>query len=130
MPYSISSRKSDTIKGRKKRVTAAVIRAVCERLVQHINPNRIILFGSRANGTAHKDSDIDLLIVVDSANPLAALKTHDRYGQILSLFPHRGFGLDAFVFTDKEIETLANENEGEWDLILEILQEGKILYGQ
>ncbi|MEK7727629.1 MAG: nucleotidyltransferase domain-containing protein [candidate division KSB1 bacterium] len=111
-------------------MNAAVIRAVCERLVQYIRPNRIILFGSRANGTARKDSDIDLLIVVDSANPLAALKTHDRYGQILNLFPHRGFGLDAFVFTDKEIEKLANENEGEWDLILEILQEGKILYGQ
>lgn len=32
------------------------------------------------------------------------------------------------VLTDAEITKLRNENEGEWDLVLEILDEGKPLY--
>ncbi len=122
--------KPDGTVTRHKRVTTAAIRAVCEQLVNNISPIKVILFGSHANGTARKDSDLDLLIVIDSRNPLAAMKTHDCYGQILRLLPHRGFGLDAFVLTDKEIQKLIEENEGEWDLILEILNEGRVLYQQ
>jgi predicted nucleotidyltransferase len=34
-------------------------------IVKHLNPRRVILFGSRARGEAHPDSDWDLLIIVD-----------------------------------------------------------------
>lgn len=36
------------------------------RIVSGFSPERIILFGSRARGTAGPDSDVDLLIVVRS----------------------------------------------------------------
>ncbi|MBA7581899.1 hypothetical protein ES708_23812 [subsurface metagenome] len=35
---------------------------IIEKLKQ-VNPYKIILFGSHANGTAYKDSDIDILVV-------------------------------------------------------------------
>jgi predicted nucleotidyltransferase len=38
--------------------------AIVERIVEHFHPKRIILFGSRARGTAHPDSDVDLLVVM------------------------------------------------------------------
>ena len=36
-----------------------------DNIVANINPKRVILFGSRARGAVHKDSDWDLLIIVD-----------------------------------------------------------------
>ena len=46
----------------------------------------------------------------------------------MSLFQHKGFGLDAIVLTNSEIKKIIDENEGEWDLIIDIIKEGQTLY--
>jgi len=120
----------NSIENRPRRVTSKVIRAVCDRIVEKVRPQKIVLFGSHAKGVAAKDSDLDLLVIIDVANPLAPLKRRDRYGEILRLFRHRGFGLDVIVMTNKELEKIIDENEGEWNLILEILDEGRTLHEQ
>jgi HEPN domain-containing protein len=38
-------------------------------VVEYFKPQRVILFGSRARGEATRDSDIDLLVVVDDDTP-------------------------------------------------------------
>ena len=43
------------------------------RVVACLNPRRVILFGSRARGEASRDSDFDLLIVVDDGVPAQRL---------------------------------------------------------
>ncbi|HYF15304.1 MAG TPA: nucleotidyltransferase domain-containing protein [Phycisphaerales bacterium] len=43
---------------------AAISEAV-KRIVEGFNPQRVILFGSRARGDARERSDIDLLVLVD-----------------------------------------------------------------
>lgn len=118
----------DSIKNRPLHVSDFVIKIVCDRIRKKYHPQKIILFGSQSKGTAIKDSDLDLFVIIDDANSLASLKQRDRYVQILRLFPHKGFGLDAIVLTDHEVKKLVAENEGEWDLILEIMKEGKTLY--
>jgi predicted nucleotidyltransferase len=40
------------------------IRKMVNRIVRRFHPERIILFGSRARGTAGPDSDVDLLVVM------------------------------------------------------------------
>jgi predicted nucleotidyltransferase len=40
-----------------------------DRLITYLNPQKVILFGSRATGKTHKDSDWDLLVVVDDDLP-------------------------------------------------------------
>ncbi|AUB84908.1 hypothetical protein THSYN_23960 [Candidatus Thiodictyon syntrophicum] len=40
-----------------------------DRLVAALAPRRIILFGSRARGTAQPDSDYDILVVADTDLP-------------------------------------------------------------
>lgn len=40
-----------------------------DRLITHLNPQKVILFGSRATGKTHEDSDWDLLVVVDDDLP-------------------------------------------------------------
>jgi predicted nucleotidyltransferase len=40
-------------------------KGLLERLVAHLNPQKVILFGSRATGITHRDSDWDFLVIVD-----------------------------------------------------------------
>lgn len=50
--------------------TASVERLIdkmVRRIVKRFDPEKIILFGSHARGTAHPDSDVDLLIVMPVA---------------------------------------------------------------
>lgn len=53
----------------KFEVDERLLREVVLRLVEAIDPDRIILFGSRARGEAKPNSDIDLLIIKDSPDP-------------------------------------------------------------
>jgi uncharacterized protein len=43
------------------------IRLLARRIAQEIAPQRIILFGSHAQGDAGPDSDVDLLVITDRA---------------------------------------------------------------
>lgn len=45
-------------------VTDAVIQKMVRRIVRKFRPEQVILFGSRATGTARPDSDVDLLVVM------------------------------------------------------------------
>ena len=118
----------DRIDWRTKKITPDLIAAVKDRIVQNLQPQKVVLFGSQANGTVTHGSDIDLLVVLNDEHLLAPLKHRDRFGELLRLFHYRSFGLDAIVLTDTEIQKLRNENEGEWDWVLEILAKGKTLY--
>src|SRR6185436_9609303 len=40
-----------------------------ERVIAHLNPQKVILFGSRATGKIHEDSDWDFLVIVDDDIP-------------------------------------------------------------
>jgi predicted nucleotidyltransferase len=44
-------------------VTEATLRLATDRLVVQFRPQRVILFGSQARGTADARSDVDLLVV-------------------------------------------------------------------
>ena len=45
-------------------VALSTIQELAGRIVQAFDPEKIILFGSYANGTAKPDSDVDLLVVL------------------------------------------------------------------
>ncbi len=45
------------------------IDAVCQRIVDVFRPNKIIIFGSVAKGTAGPDSDIDMVIIMETDLP-------------------------------------------------------------
>lgn len=41
-----------------------VVARVVRRVVEEVRPLRVVLFGSRAKGTARPDSDVDLMVVM------------------------------------------------------------------
>jgi predicted nucleotidyltransferase len=50
---------------RKKPAVSTDIRRMVRRIVQGFNPEKVILFGSRARGDGGPDSDVDLLVVME-----------------------------------------------------------------
>ncbi len=46
-----------------------VLRRIVEVIVKEIDPNRIILFGSRARGDYKEDSDYDILVLKEGVRP-------------------------------------------------------------
>jgi predicted nucleotidyltransferase len=77
----------------------ALIDSVVRRIVEHVDPSRIYLFGSQATGRAEPDSDIDLLVVADMPG-----SRRERGREVRKLFADRTFGLDVFVFRPEEFE--------------------------
>ncbi len=72
---------------------------VLRRLVAVFHPERIVLFGSQARGDAREDSDIDLLVVAESDEPLPARMA--RANRAMGELP---IAVDAFVCTPAEVE--------------------------
>jgi predicted nucleotidyltransferase len=85
------------------------------------NPQRIVLFGSRARGDAPPESDVDLLLIEESA-----LSRHRRpipyLRALLGLFPAK----DIVVYTPSEVAEWADVPNA---FVTTALREGRILYG-
>ncbi|MBU0611094.1 MAG: nucleotidyltransferase domain-containing protein [Armatimonadetes bacterium] len=50
-------------------VNREVLDQIVEQIVKVLDPEKIILFGSYARGEAGPDSDVDILVVADVADP-------------------------------------------------------------
>lgn len=98
------------------------LNAIVERIVTRHAPERIVLFGSHARGDAVRGSDVDLLIVMDSA-----LRPLDRRVTVRRSISdvRRTFGLDLMVLTPRELE---QRNAKQDPFIKTIQKEGKVLY--
>lgn len=49
----------------------SAIRRYARRVGERFEPDKIILFGSRAYGTPHADSDVDLLVIMPARNQIS-----------------------------------------------------------
>jgi predicted nucleotidyltransferase len=80
-------------------ISQQVIDRATERLVAGFHPDRVILFGSQAHGTADERSDVDLLVVCPfSGKRRALMVAMDRALRGL------GFPRDVIVLTPEEFE--------------------------
>lgn len=103
------------------KINDPLVESVVQRIAEAIQPEKIILFGSKAKGTARQDSDIDLLIIKDAMQSKRDLKLRIR-----RLFPHQNFSMDLFVLTTEEFQKqqrVANT------IARSAVQEGKVCYG-
>jgi len=105
----------------EQRDSRAIIKEMAARIVDRFHPERIILFGSHARGTAGPDSDVDLLVVmrgVEGRRRKAATEID------LAL---KGIELpaDSLVITPEDLER-GRRQIG--TVVRPALREGKVLY--
>ena len=103
------------------RVTPRLLREIAQKVVQAFRPKNVILFGSYAYGNPTVDSDLDLLIVMESRDRPA-----ERIRKVSDLFDPRPLPMDFIVLTPGEIR---HRLRGFDPFLEEILEKGQVLYG-
>jgi uncharacterized protein len=104
---------------KRKRIPQKAIDQVVQQIVEKFKPQKIILFGSYARGNPRPESDVDMLVVMDT--PLKESKISLEIHRHLNVM----FGLDLVVYTPKHLGERAKMND--W-FVLDILKEGKVVY--
>ena len=98
-----------------------VPREIAARITAALKPWRIVLFGSRARGTAGTDSDYDIFVEFDTDR--GTLKNLDA--QVRALFRDSPWTLDLKLQSRGELERRRDDpGTIEWD----VAREGKVLY--
>jgi uncharacterized protein len=95
------------------------IEALGRRIGEEFHPQRVVLFGSYARGTAGADSDVDLLVVMPFEG-----RSVDQSVEI-RMKTRPTFPLDLLVRTPEAIEKRIAL--GDW-FLRDILRDGKVLY--
>ncbi|MFN3179768.1 MAG: nucleotidyltransferase domain-containing protein [Thermus sp.] len=95
---------------------------VLSAILEAVPAEKIILFGSRARGEAHPESDYDLLIVVPPE--YKTMRVWKALYEATSKV-QRGFSLDLILATQEDLEKYQNA----WMTIYpKALREGRVLY--
>lgn len=102
------------------RPVAETLPGAVERLVAALNPYKIILFGSYAYGQPTPDSDVDLLVVMETDLPPI-----ERARQVMRLLRPRRFPVDVVVKTPAEVESGLQQGS---PFLREALEKGVVLY--
>lgn len=97
----------------------AEIQKVVREIAEKFRPRRVILFGSYAYGTPGPDSDVDLLIEMET--PLRGVEQAVAIRQAVD-FP---FPTDLLIRTPQQIAERVRIGD---PFFLEILSRGKVLY--
>ena len=103
-------------------LTQKQIEKIVERIAINYNPEKIILFGSYAYGVPTEDSDLDLLVVVESSK-------QPRYRRAREIRKHL-WGIteapkDILVYTQEEIDEWEKVEDA---FITSVMKSGKVLY--
>ena len=105
-------------------VTEELLQQTVRKILEEVDPEMIILFGSHARGDARPDSDLDLIVVESEAFD----KQRSRHQECLRLYDALG-GLrvpkDILVFSSAEVEYWRDSLN---HVLARALREGRVLY--
>ncbi|HEQ60854.1 MAG TPA: nucleotidyltransferase domain-containing protein [Firmicutes bacterium] len=105
---------------RPPRVTTELLNEIARRIVERFHPEKIILFGSHAWGGARADSDVDLLVIMESDRRPA-----QRSAEVSLQCRPRLLPMDILVRTPAEVEYRLGIND---PFLRRIIQQGRTLY--
>lgn len=96
-----------------------VLDDVIQRVVEVAQPERIILFGSAAQGRMSRNSDVDLLIIKDGSDPISLM------ARIYRRLHGVGVAVDAIVASPEDVERYKDAHA----LVFKpALREGRVVY--
>jgi len=103
----------------RSRIPESTIQELVNRIATEFKPQRIILFGSYANGTVQPESDVDLLII---------MKTNLREAQQalqIRQFIKPLFGVDILVYQPDQVEQRIKLGDS---FLQEVISNGIVIY--
>jgi predicted nucleotidyltransferase len=92
------------------------------RIVARIQPQKVIIFGSYAKGTATIKSDLDIFIIKETELPMA-----NRTDDLKPMLAHALIPVDIHIYTPEEVEEFGKE---QFSFINSILKSGKTVFTQ
>jgi len=96
------------------------IKKWCSAVAREFRPQRIIVFGSHADGTAGKDSDVDVLVVMPLRGRRNVRQAATIRERIRAPFP-----MDLIVRSPEQIERRLAQGDG---FIADIVRRGRLMY--
>jgi predicted nucleotidyltransferase len=104
-------------------VNEAKLEEIVRRIVEVADPDRIILFGSRARGDVHAQSDVDLLVVKDTDD--SSVSRYKRIGDLCVSLYGISTPTDILWYTPAEVEHWRGATN---HVVARALREGRVLY--
>jgi len=101
--------------------SAEVLREIVRRLVQGLQPEQIILFGSHAYGEPTQASDLDIMIIVSESSEPAHRREQKAYACVGAV----GVSKDLLVLTREEFE---EQSQVVTSLARRVKEKGTVLY--
>jgi predicted nucleotidyltransferase len=103
----------------RSRIPENIIQELISRIADKFQPKQIILFGSYAYGKPRPESDVDLLIVMDT--PMRETEQALRIRQYINPL----FGVDILVYTPTRLEQRLKLGDS---FLREIIEKGIVTY--
>lgn len=101
-------------------IPVQTIEAIIRTIAENFSPQKIILFGSYATDHPTPDSDLDLLIIMETKLP-----RHKRAVPLRLFFHPLPCAMDIFVYTPEEV---AYWNGVVNHIVTEAFRRGKVVY--
>jgi len=103
----------------RERIPDSVIQSLVRQIVEKFNPQKIILFGSYARGNPRPESDVDLLVIMETE-----MREIEQSIEICQQIDYL-FGLDLIVYTPSHLEERLEMDDS---FLQDVIEEGKVLY--
>lgn len=103
-------------------ISEKMICQLTDKIIEVINPEKIIIFGSYGTGTQTEKSDLDILVVVKEDKEPRYKRARKIRKKIWGLIT---IPKDILVYTEKEIKEWENVP---FSFVSNVLSQGKIIY--
>lgn len=102
-------------------VSETLIRQAVDILVREAEPRKVILFGSHARGDTGPESDVDLLLVMQTVQD-----KHAEIARLLRAIRPLGIPVDLMLVSEERLASSWADFPGTY--LYDALREGKVLY--
>jgi predicted nucleotidyltransferase len=103
----------------RTRIPEETIRELVRRIADEFHPDRIYLFGSYAYGEPRPESDVDLLVVMETS------QRETRQALQIRQYVNPMFGVDILVYTPSRLEERLTWGDS---FLKEIVENGIVVY--
>ena len=101
-------------------LTLKEIESLVRRIVARIRPQKVIIFGSYAKGTATIKSDLDVFVIKDTELPMA-----NRADDLKPILLRTPIPVDIHIYTPEEVEEFG---KAQFSFINSILKSGNTVF--